>query len=169
MIGPVLLTREHDVSLFDCGKEALDTFLKRHASINAANDSARTFVALDDGNEGRVVGYYSLAASSAFYDEAPERVRKGLARHAVPAILMARFAVDRECQGRGIGGGLLKDAFERVHYVSRENVAARMFVVDAKDEEAARFYLRFGMTRFSPDSPRLYMLMKDIERTLRPA
>ena len=89
--GPYPLEKSHDFLDFDCGKEPLNTFLIRHALANQNNGSARTFVGLD---ENRVVGYYSLAVSSVLYDDAPDRMAKGLARHPIPILLMARFAVD---------------------------------------------------------------------------
>ncbi len=162
--GPVLLTKAHDYLGFDCGKEPLNTFLIRHALANQANDSARTFVGLEDN---RVVGYYSLAVSAIKYDEAPERMTKGLARHPVPILLMARFAVDKDFQGKGIGKGLFKDAIARCLNISQQ-AAVRAFMVHAKDEEARELYLRFGMQECPENSFHLYYLMKDIERTLRP-
>lgn len=160
--GPVLLDRSHDFDSFDCGKEPLNAFLIRHALANQANNSARTFVGLD-GN--RVVGYYSLAVSSVLFDEAPERMAKGLARHPVPILLMARFAVDRAYQGRGVGTGLFKDALKRCLAVSRE-AAVRAFMVHAKDEEARALYLKYGMLECPTNPFHLYFLMKDIERFL---
>ncbi len=162
--GPVLLEYAHDYLDFDCGKEPLKTFLLRHALANQANDSARTFVGLD-GN--RVVGYYSLAVSAVLYEDAPERMAKGLARHPIPILLMARFAVDKAYQGQGIGSGLFKDALKRCLNVSRQ-AAVRAFMVHAKDEEAKVLYLRFGMLECPANPFRLYYLMKDIERLLRP-
>src|SRR5438874_8716590 len=107
LTGPVVLEKGHDFLTFDCGKEALNSFLVRHALANQANNSARTFVALDGE---RVVGYYSLAASAVLHDQAPPRMAKGLARHPIPVVLMARFAVDLAYQGGGLGSALFKDA-----------------------------------------------------------
>lgn len=160
--GPVLLEKSHDYLEFDCGKEPLNTFLTRHALANQANDSARTFVGLD-GN--RVVGYYSLAVSSVLYDEAPERMAKGLAKHPIPILLMARFAVDKDYQGKGIGRGLFKDAIKRCLNVSKE-AAVRAFMVHAKDDEARKLYLHYGMLECPTNPFHLYYLMKDIEKSL---
>lgn len=156
--GPWLLDRTHDVLAFDCGKEPLNTFLVRHALANQANGSARTFVGLD-GN--RVIGYYSLAVGSILYDEAPERMAKGLARHPIPILLMARFAVDKEYQGQGVGKGLFKDALKRCLNVANE-AGVRAFMTHAKDEEARRLYLRLGMLECPSNPLHLYFLMKDV-------
>jgi GNAT superfamily N-acetyltransferase len=160
--GPALLRKEHDFLEFDCGKQALNNFLVRHALANQANDSARTFVGLHDN---RVIGYYSLAVSSVLHDEAPERMAKGLARHPVPILLMARFAVDKEYQGQGVGKGLFKDALKRCLSVAAD-AGVRAFMVHPKDDDAKRLYARFGMTACPENPMHLYFLMKDIERVL---
>ncbi|MDX2066711.1 MAG: GNAT family N-acetyltransferase [Fimbriimonadaceae bacterium] len=158
--GPVLLAKSHDFLDFDCGKGPLNTFLVRHALANQANGSARTFVGLH-GN--RVVGYYSLAVGSVLFDDAPERMAKGLAKHPIPILLMARFAVDKEYQGRGIGKGLFKDALKRSLSVARE-AGVRAFMTHAKDEDAKALYLRMGMQECPSNPLHLYLLMKDVER-----
>jgi predicted N-acetyltransferase YhbS len=161
--GPTLLLRSHDVSAFDCASPPLNTFLARHALANQANNSARTFVALDGD---RVVGYYSLAASAVTHEGAPSRMSAGLAQHPIPVILMARFAVDLGHQGRGIGSGMFRDAISRTLNVSRE-IGARAFVVHAKDDRAAAFYTRLGMQAFPENAFHLFLLIKDIEEALR--
>jgi len=158
-----LLTATHEVASFSCGKQALDDFLKRFALANQANGSVRTYVAQQNG---RVVGYYSLAAGSVAYERASERITKGLARHEVPVILMARFAVDRSVQGQGWGRRLFFDALLR-SLNATEAIGARAFVVHAKDEEARAFYQKFNMVP-APDNPfHLFLLFKDVRATLR--
>ena len=145
---------------FDCGSEALNAFLIRHALANQANNSARTFVAL---HESTVIGYYSLAASAVLNEEAPVRMAKGMARHPIPVILMARFAVDRQHQGKGIGSGLFKDAIKRCLSVSQQ-VGARAFIVHAKDDTARARYEHFEMQPFPQNRFHLFLLLKDIEK-----
>ncbi len=161
--GPVVLDKVHEVVGFDCGKDSLNAFLSRFALANQANRSARTFVALDGL---RVAGYFSLAASAVVHSEAPARMGKGLARHPIPVILMARFAVDLGFQGIGLGRALFKDPIKRALAVSSE-IGARAFVVHAKDEEARRLYEHFEMEPFEENPYHLYLLMSDIERNLR--
>ncbi len=160
--GPVLLDKSHDFEAFDCGSVPLNAFLVRHALANQANVSARTFVGLHDN---RVVGYYSLAVGSVLYDEAPERMAKGLAKHPIPVLLIARFAIDRNYQGQGLGKGLFKDALKRCVGVSRE-AGVRALMTHAKDEDARRFYLRMGMFECPSNPLHLYLLMKDVERSV---
>ena len=161
--GPEPLTEAHEVSGFDCGSEALNGFLHRHALQNQRNQSARTYVALRGATQ--VVGYYSLAAASAEYEAVPPRIAKGLARHPIPLALLARLAVDRTEQGAGIGAGLLKDALKRF-LQAQSIIAARALVVHAKDEQAAAFYRHFGFTPSPLDAYHLYLMTKDIRESL---
>jgi len=161
--GPELLTEVHDVSGFDCGNEALNRFLHRHALQNQRNQSARTYVALR--GEAQVIGYYSLAAASAEYEIVPARIAKGLAQHPIPLTLLARLAVARAEQGAGIGAGLLKDALKRF-LQAQPIIAARALVVHARDDQAVEFYRHFGFTPSPMDSYHLYLMTKDIHECL---
>ena len=138
--APVLLTRGHDRSAFDCGIPALNEYLKQYALQNQKKHAARTYV----GTRGhRVVGYYSLAYGSVTLEEAPQSVKSGLARHPIPVILLARLAVDTAERGRGIGAALLKDALLRTLQAA-EIAGLRAMIVHAKDDAAKRFYETFG-------------------------
>lgn len=160
--SPVLLDKSHEVEDFDCGKDPLNAFLKRFALQSQAAGSARTYVALR-GNA--VTGYYSLAPSAVSVEEAPERVKKGLARHPIPVILMARFAIDRNEQGKGLGRSLMRDAMLRA-LSGADQIGGRAFFVHAKDDEARAFYMKFGMEP-SPANPyHLFLLFKDIRASL---
>jgi GNAT superfamily N-acetyltransferase len=161
--GPELLTEAHNVSVFDCGNEALNRFLQRHALQNQRNQSARTYVALR--GETRVIGYYSLAAASAEYEIVPARVAKGLAQHPIPLTLLARLTVDRTEQETGIGTGLLKDALKRFLH-AQSIIAARALVVHAKDDRAVEFYRHFGFSPSPLDPYHLYLMTKDIHECL---
>jgi GNAT superfamily N-acetyltransferase len=88
---------------------------------------------------------------------------KGLARYPIPILLMARFAVDKDYQGQGVGKGLFKDALKRCLSVAKE-AGVRAFMTHAKDEEARSLYLRFGMLECSTNLLHVYFLMKDVER-----
>jgi predicted N-acetyltransferase YhbS len=91
---------------FDCGREALNRFLIRHAWQNQQARASQTYVALADE---QVAGYYTLVVGQVEYDDASERLKKDLARHPVPIMLLARLAVSAPWQGKGLGSGLLKD------------------------------------------------------------
>lgn len=100
------------MSGFDCGgHESLNDWLKRFAFSNEKNESVRTYVV---HRSGVVAGYYSISAGSLCVEEAPARISKGLARHPIPVILLARLAVDKDEKGTGLGKALLKDALLRI-------------------------------------------------------
>jgi GNAT superfamily N-acetyltransferase len=161
--SPVLLSEEHDVSSFGCGIEALDTFLKSHALQNQRNNSARTFVSTRTGTL-EVVGFYSLCAASVDFEQTPERIRKGLARHEVPLVLLARLAVDESCKGQGLGASLLKDAFLRF-MKAQDAIGARALLAHAKDDSAKAFYEKWGFVSTEGLPYHLYILTKQIKAT----
>jgi len=151
---------ERAVETFDCGVPELNEYLKRFALGNDRNDSAKCYVV---ASEGRVVGYYCLAAASIGYEEAPERVVKGLAHHDVPAVLLARLAVDRCVQGQGLGSSLLQEALIRTARVA-DLVGCRVVLVHAKDEAAKRFYMSIDFQPLPDNELQLYLLLKDLRR-----
>lgn len=158
------LKREHLLDSFDCGKEDLNRFLKRQAWNSQQAHSAQTYVL---AKELAVFGYYSLAASSVTHDEAPGRVKKGLARHPIPVILLARLAVDVALQGKGIGPALLKDALLRAASAA-DTIGARAVLVHAKDDNARGFYEHFNFEPSPSDPYHLLLIMKDLLRIVAP-
>jgi GNAT superfamily N-acetyltransferase len=157
------LAKHHDLSSFDCGKPSLNDWLHRFALTNQQNDSARTYVLHRDS---RVVGYYSLSAGAVRKEESPERVAKGLARHPIGVILLARLAVDRTERGTGLGKTLLIDALSRALAAS-DAIGARAVLVHALDEEAAAFYKKFGFEPSPLDRKQLMLLIKNLRATLQ--
>jgi GNAT superfamily N-acetyltransferase len=111
------------------------------------------------------VGYYSLAAASVLRDEATERVAKGLAKHPIPVILLARLAVDQAEKGKGLGTAILKDALLR-SLQGAEVIGCRAVLVHAKDQAAQAFYRRFGFESSPIDKFHLFLLIKDIKAVL---
>ena len=157
------ISDNHDVSRFDCGgHESLNDWLKRFALTNQRNESARTYVV---HRSGMVVGYYSISAGSVSVEEAPTRISKGLARHPIPVILLARLAVDKNEKGAGLGRALLKDALVRIAQAA-DIVGARAVLVHAIDEEASKFYLHFGFEPSPIHELQLMLLMKDLRKAL---
>lgn len=159
---PELLAATHDTQSFDCGTAPLNQFLQRYALANQTNDSARTFVTVA---QAQVYGYYSLAAASAEHAAVPARVGKGLARHPIPMLLLARLAVDVRAQGRGVGRSLLQSALLK-YLQACEVIGCRALMVHAKDEAAVRFYQGYGFEPSPVDAFHLYLLTKDIRKTL---
>ncbi len=159
----VKLTRSHATEAFDCGAKPLNAFLKRHALVNQSAGAAQTYVAAVGDH---VVGYYSLSAASVEYGDAPERLRKGLARHPVPVMLLARLAVDRTWQGRGLGAALLLDALRRT-VAAADILGIRAIMVHAKDEAARRFYEHFDFDPSPIEPLHMFLLLKEMARLIK--
>ena len=157
------LARSHAVEAFDCGEPALNRFLARFALGNQQANTSQTYVGLADA---AVAGFYTLVVSEVGYDDTPERLTKGLARHPVPLLLLARLGIDRHWQGQGLGAGLLKDAMRRT-VLAADIVGIRAMAVHAKDETAAAFYRRFDFMPSPTDPLHLYLLVKDIARYVK--
>ena len=157
-----LFAASHDTQSFNCGAASLNDFLQRYALANQANGSARTFVTLA---QARVFGYYSLAAASVEHAAVPSRVSKGLARHPIPMLLLARLAVDVQAQGQGVGRSLLQSALLK-YLQACEVIGCRALMVHAKDAAANRFYQNYGFEPSPIDTAHLYLLTKDIRKTL---
>ena len=162
---PERLTGEHALSGFDCGVGSLDVWLERHARMASAAGSAQTFVVTDESQGGRVVGYYALAVASITHDDATERAAKGMPRHEIPALLLARLAVDQSVQGRGVGAFLLRDAMTRAIAVS-EQAGVRLMLVHVIDDAARGFYEHFGFEPSPTDEMNLQMIIKDMRASL---
>lgn len=161
--GPVRLETVHDRSAFTSGVESLDYWLKHLAQGASKGGSAQTFV-ITDSKPGRVVGYYALTSAEVSASDATDRAARGMPA-TLPAVLLARLAVDLEVQGLGLGAELLADAMKRAVSVS-EQVGIRLMLVHALNESAADFYLKFGFEP-SPTNPRnLQALLKDIRLSL---
>ncbi|MGA8085992.1 MAG: GNAT family N-acetyltransferase [Terracidiphilus sp.] len=154
------LRREHALDAFDCGQLDLNNWLVKHALQNQSASAAQTYVGLVNDV---VVGYYSLTAGQVEFGDAPERLRKGLARHPVPIMLLARLAVHKDWQGKGIGRGLLRDAVLRT--VQAADIAGiRALAVHAKDDKASEYYRQFDFMASPTDPLHLFVLLKDLRK-----
>lgn len=156
------LQRSHAIDAFDCGREALNRFLIRYALQNQQAGASQTYVAV---SEAEVVGYYTLVVGEVAYDAAPQRLAKGLARHPVPIMLLARLAISTSWQGKGPGSGLLKDAMLRTLQAAAI-AGIRAFAVHAKDDGAKSFYEHFNFVPSPSDPYHLFRLLKDIRAQL---
>lgn len=152
------LQRTHAVEEFTCGQPDLDRFLIRHALQAQQMNSSQTYLGLSDQS---VIGYYTIVAGEVRHSDAPERVVKGMPRHPIPLLVLARLAVHCEWQGRGIGAGLLLDALGRTLQVA-DIIGIRALAVHAKDSSATAFYRHFGFVLSPTDNRHLFMLIKDI-------
>jgi len=144
---------------FDCGQPALNQFLQRFALTNQLANSAQTYVCC---HNGAVVGFYSLAVGSVEATSAAPRVVKGMPRHPVPVMILARLAVDVGYQGAGLGRALLRDALKRTAQAA-DIAGIRALLVHAKDEAARQWYLKWEFEPAATDPFHLFLLMKDLQ------
>lgn len=161
--APEPLGPHHSLEGFDCGKGSLNEWLLRHARQAQSSGSAKTFV-VTEGD--RVAGYHSLTVGQVDTLEAPERLRKGMGLYPIPVVILARLAVDHRDRGRGLGIGLLKDAIRRTLLIA-EQAGIRALLTHPVDEDAARFYRRFGFEPSPLREQQLVLLLKDARRFLR--
>ncbi len=160
MEEPCPLVDALDTSIFDCGVEALNRYLKHYARQTQKREGARTYVVL---NGNRVVAYFTIVFGGIDWKDAPEYVRKGLARYPIPIMMLARLAVDKDWAGKGLGNSLLLDALHRAMAAS-EIAGLRAVVVDAKDETAKSFYTTRGFRPWPAGSNRLFVTIPELKR-----
>ena len=152
------LALAHDASSFDCGNDALNRFIKLYALQGQRAGISQTYVAISGD---AIAGYHTLVVGNVVHDEAPERLKKGIPRHPVPVIILARLAVDTSWHGKGLGAALVTDAMRRVLQAA-DIAGVRAMLVHAKDEAARNFYQHLGFEPFQDNSLTLYRLLKDI-------
>jgi GNAT superfamily N-acetyltransferase len=158
----------HDREAFDCGEEALNEFLRRHARKSHELGGAKAFLAIDDADNKTILGFYRLSSASVEYARTPEIVRRKLARHDVPVFRLARLAVDRRVQGHGLGGQLLLAAGRRCLRASAE-VGGVALLIDAKNERVAGWYAGFGAVPLLDAPLALLLPLVTIEAALKTA
>lgn len=151
--APVPLGATHIVDEFSCGEPILDVWLRHRAMNNHVRGASRTFVAA--GADGRVYGYYALAASTLTHEAATGAIRRNMPEP-IPAMLLARLAVDYRAQGQKLGASLLRDAYHRVAIVA-QHAGVRALLVNALNERAKAFYMHYGFKE-SPVQPSTLML-----------
>jgi len=157
---PEPLAAEHDLDGFACGKPALDLWLVRHARQAQTSGSARTFLVCDGEH---IAGYYSLTVGQVDHADAPPRVRQGMARYPIPVVVLARLAVAQDRRGQGIGTALLRDAIRRTLTLA-DQAGIRALLTHPIDDDAARFYRRFGFEPSPLREQQWLLLLKDARR-----
>jgi GNAT superfamily N-acetyltransferase len=155
------IAKHHDRKNFDCGVAALNEYLDRFARQNHESGGAKTFVAVPSDKPTCVLGFYSISPGSIEFARVPAKVTKKLGRYEVPVFRLARLAVSLPCQGRGLGADLLLAAGERALAVATE-VGGVALAIDAKDEGAAAWYVRFGAVPLLDDPLKLILPLATI-------
>lgn len=156
------LGKQHNRSGFDCGVQSLDEFLKSRATQFEKRDLGRTFVALAPHNLKDVLGYYTLASGAVSFDTIPAEEKSGLPRKIpIPVLHLGRLAVTKSAQGLGLGSFLLVDALRR-GLIHGSSIAMRAVEVVAINEDARRFYLKYGFVELVDERMHLYLSMKKV-------
>jgi predicted GNAT family N-acyltransferase len=160
------LRREHNRAAFSCGVAALDRYLREQATQDARNYAAAPFVLVTP--ENRIAGYYTLSSAIIVAEHLSPDIAK---QHKwprypeLPATLIGRLASDRAFRGKRIGELLLMDALKRV---CQSDIASLAVLVDAKDDAARQFYLKYGFLSFPDRQNRLFLPRKTFEKLFAP-
>ena len=154
---PEPLNPDHVVSGFSCGKPELDEWLRKRAMANQASGGTKTHVVVEDG---RVIGFYALANGAVAHSEVRSRTRRNMP-DPIPAVILARMAVDEKHRGRGLGSALLQSAIETTLAAAR-TIGIACLLVHAKDEDARSFYLHFDFESSPTDPLHLILRLADV-------
>jgi len=160
------LNDAHDRSRFDCGVPVLNDWLKQRAGQFERRDLSRTYIATKP-NDFVCHGYYALSTHHLNYEALPNDAAKGLPRVDLPVVLLGRLAVCQSCQGIGLGETLLIDAMRRV-VTFADKIGIRAIEVDAMDESAKRFYLKYGFRELKDDTRHLYIPIHEVRKLKLP-
>jgi GNAT superfamily N-acetyltransferase len=156
------LDRSHDRAQFDCGASSLNHWLQKLASQHERRDLARTYVAVIPDSP-HVLGYYAISNHRVSYAALPEDQARGLPQIDVPVVLLGRLAVDRSTHGQGLGAFLLLDALRRARHIA-DQIGVRAVEVDAIDDAARQFYLKYGFIPLLDEPRHLFLPMQVIRR-----
>ncbi len=159
--SPEPLSDEHQIDSFDSGEPVLDDWLRRRARANQASGASRTYLVCD-GNA--VVAYYALASGAIAQAAVPGRFRRNMP-DPIPVVVLARLAVDRSYQGRGLGRALFRDAARRVSQAA-DTIGIRGILVHAISEEARKFYIALGFDPCPAEAMTLVVTLQDLRATL---
>ena len=161
LLPPEPLGDHHDIGDFSSGEASLDDWLRRRARANQVSGATRTYVVCQGR---RVIAYYALASGAVTVESAPGRFKRNMP-DPIPVAVLARLAVHRDWQKRGIGRALFRDAALRVAHAA-DAIGIRGIVVQAISKEAKDFYLALGFDP-SPREPMTLMVrLSDIRAAL---
>lgn len=146
---------------FDCGNEQLNTYLKRFARQNHDRNISRTFVALRSPKDTEIAGFYSICMAQISHISFPEKEQKRLPRYPIPAMRLSQLAVDQSAQGQGLGKIMLAKVLDTAIELA-ETVGIYAVVVDAIDESAKAFYLKYGFVAFVDQPMTLFLPIRSI-------
>ncbi len=158
---PEPLSDDHQTDTFDSSEPALDDWLRRRALANQVSGASRTYVVCEGK---RVIGYYAVASGAIAQGGVPRKFRRNMP-DPIPVVVLARLAIDRGYQGRGLGRALFRDAARRIGHAA-DTIGIRGIVVHAISEEARKFYVALGFDPCPADAMTLVVTLRDIRATL---
>jgi GNAT superfamily N-acetyltransferase len=157
--APRPLEETDDRSLFDCGRESLNAWFRRHGWANHVAGISRTNV-ICDAAAGHVVGYVSLSAAQierAYLPKAQQRNRPD----PIPVTLLGQLAIHKDHQGQGHARSLLLFALRTALRASRE-IGSFGVITHPIDDGVRAFYARWGFQDL-PFDPRRAMIVRMID------
>jgi GNAT superfamily N-acetyltransferase len=150
--APEPISSHDEVTVFDCGVESLNHWLKTRALKNQENQASRTYVVT---KANVVVAYYSLSTGAIAHFDAPKKVKHNMP-DPIPVALLGRLAIDKNYYGQGLGAALLKDTVLRVNQAA-QILGIKGIVVESLSKQASQFYLHHGFISFPDDELKLIM------------
>lgn len=158
--------QRHDRTSFDCGNASLNDWLATKLGQFEKRDLARTYVLVEQG-QTVIRGYYALSNHTIAYEALPEDQAKGMPYIDMPDVLIGRLAIDSAVQGQRLGEFLLLDALRRAEYLSHR-IGVRVVEVHAIDENAKRFYKKYGFLSLRDDPHHLFLPMSVVRKLKLP-
>jgi GNAT superfamily N-acetyltransferase len=148
---------------FDCEIDVLNEFLSKYAQKNDKLGIGKTFIALNQ--QDKIVGYFTLATAQVAYQEIPDDYRGKLPKYPIPALRIARLAVDKELEGKGVGKWLLAQAFIKIIQVA-DVTGIYFIIVDAK-ETSKSFYEHYGFIKFKDVDLTYFILVDTVRKAIQ--
>jgi ribosomal protein S18 acetylase RimI-like enzyme len=161
-----LLAKTHDRDGFDCGSEPLNLYLKQTARQHAERGISRTFVMVDEAAPAPepIIGFFSLNICQIKSESLTPQEAKKLPRD-VAGVRLGRLAVAKAYQRQGIGETLLVAAMRKFIEIFNSAGGIGLFV-DAKDQDAKRYYEQFGFVSLPYNELELFLPVKTIQEAL---
>lgn len=158
--------KAHDRNGFNCGVKELNDYLQKQIRQDISKAATAAYI-IREKNSDKISGFYTLSATSIILDEIEESIKKNLARYeSIPAVLVGRLAVDKSHQGNRLGEKLLLNALERSLSLSKQ-IGVSAVIVEAKNNNAVKFYQNYEFLQFSSVKHKLYLPIKTISELFK--
>ena len=162
----------HDRAHFDCGVPRLSNYLKLSAKKQQKDDMTRVYVVVEEGSS-RILGYHAINLGMMNVDELKRRPRGAPDHGEIPVLFLAQVAVDREAQGRGLGGILMHHVFEKACVIADAAGCHAIIldvISDGGEEEFARrkaWYESFGFAAFASNPARMFVAVTQVRAVVQ--